>query len=165
VIDSLKNFGIASETSIPDVGTNAKMSELHAAMGVLQLAHFDHVRACRAAIASLYRELLAQVPGITVPVAPSGVEPNYAYFPVLVEREFRLSRDDLYAALGRRSIHARRYFYPLLSTIPAYVDEPSAAPANLPIANEVAAKILCLPIFPDLSPDQVHMIVDVISGG
>ncbi|HEY0111896.1 MAG TPA: DegT/DnrJ/EryC1/StrS family aminotransferase [Allosphingosinicella sp.] len=161
-VDSFRNFGIADEVSIPFIGTNAKMSEFNAALGVLQLRHFDHVRQARRRVDSLYREALAGSFGIECLPIPEGVEPNYSYFPIFVTPDFALSRDGLYELLKAEGIYARRYFYPLLSSLPLYDNLPSATPANLPVATEAAEQILCLPIFPELSDSDLDRVLTVI---
>lgn len=161
-VDQLRNFGIADEVTIPAVGSNAKMSEFNAALGLLQLDHFEEVRRGRARVDRLYREMLADCEGIDCLAIPPDVESNFAYFPILVRPNFRTSRDALYEELKTQNIYSRRYFYPLLSTLPMYRDLPSAAAANLPVATEAAEQILCLPIYGDLAEADQGRIVDVI---
>jgi dTDP-4-amino-4,6-dideoxygalactose transaminase len=157
-IDALRNFGIVDEVTIPTVGGNAKMSELNAAVGLLQLDHFDHIRATRARIDARYREMLANIKGIDCLAIPDDVEPNFSYFPVLVRPTFPTSRDGLFDALKVKGIFTRRYFYPLLSNLPMYHPLPSATTDRLPVANEAANQILCLPIYPDLAPEEQERI-------
>jgi dTDP-4-amino-4,6-dideoxygalactose transaminase len=164
-VDSLRNFGIADEVTIPAVGGNAKMSEFNAALGLLQLEHFDYVRGQRARVDSYYREALAGVEGIDCLPIPEGVEPNFSYFPVLVRPGFRTSRDGLVEALRARDIYSRRYFYPLLSNLAMYRDLPSSRPSNLPVATEAAEQILCLPIYPELAQDEQDRIIAGIREG
>lgn len=161
-VDRQKNFGIADEENIPTVGTNAKMSELNAAVGLLQLDHFGKVQRERGRVDGLYRRGLADIDGIVPLAIPQGVESNYSYFPLLVGDAFLLSRDELYGRLKAQGIFTRRYFFPLLSNLPMYRNTPSADPANLPIANEAAERILCLPIYPDLTNAQVERIIAAI---
>jgi dTDP-4-amino-4,6-dideoxygalactose transaminase len=161
-IDRHRNFGIADEVTIPTVGTNAKMSEFNAAVGLLQLDHFEAVLGARRAVDARYREMLADVAGIAPLAIPKDVSPNFSYFPVLVGEGFALSRDALYERLKGQGIHSRRYFHPLLSNLPMYRDLPSAAPENLPVANRAAAQILCLPIYPELSQADQARVVDAI---
>jgi dTDP-4-amino-4,6-dideoxygalactose transaminase len=157
-VDSLRNFGIADEVTIPTVGANYKMSEFNAALGLLQLDHFEHVRSQRRRIDTRYRELLKGIEGIEPLALPSATEPNFSYFPILVRPSFRMTRDRLYEELRAQGIYSRRYFYPLLSGLPMYRGLTSAAPGNLPVATEAAEQILCLPIYPDLSErDQVRI--------
>ncbi|MCL6682701.1 DegT/DnrJ/EryC1/StrS family aminotransferase [Sphingomonas alba] len=158
-VDSLRNFGIASETSIPNTGGNAKMSEFNAALGLLQLDRFAEAREARRQVDTRYREALTSIEGIEPLALPDGVEPNFSYFPVLVGEDYPISRDALYEALKAENIFARRYFYPLLSSLPMYRDLASADPANLPVATEAAKQILCLPIYEGLSEaDQDRVI-------
>lgn len=164
LIDRLKNFGIANEVEIPSVGGNAKMSEISAAMGLLQLDHFPESQAQRRAVDARYRQLLDDVPGIRVLEVPDGVEPNHSYFPILVTEAFGTSRDGLYEAMLAGGVHPRRYFYPLLSNLPMYEGEPSASPANLPVANRIARQILCLPIYPGLGSGDIDRIVGLVRG-
>lgn len=161
-IDRQKNFGIADEERIPTVGTNAKMSEFNAALGLLQLDRFEHVRRERGRVDALYRAALAGVEGIHPLAIPAGVESNHSYFPLLVGDAFPRSRDALYEHLKGQGIYTRRYFFPLLSNLPMYREMPSATAGNLPVANDAAARILCLPIYPDLADAQVERIVAAI---
>jgi dTDP-4-amino-4,6-dideoxygalactose transaminase len=161
-VENLRNFGIVNETNIPFVGTNGKMSEFNAALGLVQLDHFEEVRSARAAIDRRYREALAEFSGIEPLPLPPDTQPNHSYFPVLVRPDFPLSRDALYAALKEADIYTRRYFFPLLSALPMYRDLPSAAPERLPVATSAAAQILCLPIYPDLTKADQMRVVDTI---
>jgi dTDP-4-amino-4,6-dideoxygalactose transaminase len=161
-VDHFRNFGIADEVSIPSIGTNAKMSEFNAALGVLQLEHFERVRMARRRVDSRYREALAGIRGIRCMPIPPDVEPNHSYFPIFVEPDFPISRDGLYDRLKAGRIYARRYFYPLLSTLPMYRALPSAAAERLPVATRAAGEILCLPIFPGLKDTDLERIVAVI---
>jgi dTDP-4-amino-4,6-dideoxygalactose transaminase len=138
------------------------MSEFNAALGVLQLRHFESVRQARKRVDGLYRAALADVTGIECLPIPDGVEPNFSYFPIFVTPDFPVDRDGLYARLKAEGIYARRYFYPLLSSLPMYGDRPSAAAANLPVATVAAGQILCLPIFPDLSDTDLDRVLSVI---
>lgn len=162
-IDHLKNFGFVDEVTVAAPGINGKMSEINAAFGLLQLKGIDEILQKRKAIDTRYREVLTGVKGIhCLPVADE--KPNYAYFPVLVQPDYPLSRDALYQKLQDSGIHARRYFYPLISDFPMYRGMPSAAPANLPVARAAAEQVICLPIYPDLSNDQVDSVLALILG-
>lgn len=161
-IDYLKNFGFADETTVVAAGINGKMNELQAAFGLMQLQHIDDALDKRAAIDAYYRELLADVPGMTLLSVPESTEWNHAYFPVRIDKDFPLKRDELYALLKQNGIMARRYFYPLISSFPMYRGLNSAAKSLLPVANQVAEEILCLPIYPHLELDDQMRIAKVI---
>lgn len=161
-IDYLKNFGFADETTVVAAGINGKMNELQAAFGLMQLQHIDDALDKRAAIDAYYRELLADVPGMTLLSVPESTEWNHAYFPVRIDKDFPLKRDELYALLKQHGIMARRYFYPLISSFTMYRGLNSAAKSLLPVANQVAEEILCLPIYPHLELDDQMRIAKVI---
>lgn len=162
-IDKLKNFGFADEVTVVAPGINAKLNEIQAAFGLLQLKHIDGAIAKRKEINNIYRKGLAGVKGIgMLPESPHW-ETTYAYFPVLVNKEeYGMTRDELYELLKTEDIYARRYFYPLISNFPTYKGLPSSGKDNLPVANSVAEKILCLPIYPDLALDQVERIIRIL---
>lgn len=161
-IDYLKNFGIADEVTVMAAGINGKMNEVQAAFGLMQLKHVDACIARRGDIARLYTEQLAQLPGIGVPEPAPHTVPNFSYFPIFIGPEFPLSRDEVYLHLRQHGIHARRYFYPLLSDMPMYRGQPSAARERLPQAHRIAEQVLCLPIYPVLSDEDVRRIAGLI---
>lgn len=163
-IDLLKNFGFADEVTVRTVGINGKMNELQAAFGLLQLRYVDAAIRHRQEIDTLYRQALESVAGIDCPSLPPGITWNHAYFPILVQPGYPLSRDELYHRLREVGIHSRRYFYPLISEFPMYRNLSSAAPASLPIAHNVAKRVLCLPIYPALELEEMDKIIDIISG-
>ncbi len=161
-VDHLKNFGFVDEVTVTAPGINGKMSEINAAFGLLQLGHIDRAIASRKAIDALYRERLKGVAGISCLTPIKDASTNYSYFPILVHEEYPLYRDELYKKLKESNIHARRYFYPLISDFPMYRGLPSASSSNLPIATIKSAQILCLPIFPDLEDESVKEITTII---
>ena len=163
-IDYLKNFGFVDEVTVVAPGINGKMNEVQAAFGLLQLSYVDRSIAARQRIDQLYRAALADVAGITLLRPSPDATQNHSYFPVLVGDEYPLSRDELYSKMRTHDILSRRYFYPLISEFPMYRGLPSANPGNLPIATEIASRVLCLPIFPDLQPADVERVVAVIAG-
>jgi dTDP-4-amino-4,6-dideoxygalactose transaminase len=139
------------------------MNEVQAAFGLLQLKYIDKAIARRKEIAETYREKLKDIPGIRFLNDLPGIKHAYSYFPILVdETKYGKSRDELYEHLKENNIFARRYFYPLISNFPTYKGLPSAAPGNLPVANEVAEKVICLPIYPDLEISDVNRIVEIL---
>lgn len=164
-INNLKNFGIVDEVTVVAPGINGKMSEVSAAFGLLQLKHIDRAILRRREIYNTYREKLKDVKGVRLVEETGQVVANYSYFPVLIEPDYQLSRDELYHKLRDNNIFSRRYFYPLISEFPMYRSMLSAQRNNLPVANDVAEKVLCLPIYPALSGDEVSRIVGVVRGG
>lgn len=161
-IDHLKNFGFVNETTVVATGINGKMSEVNAALGLLQLQHVGHAIARRGEVESRYRRLLANVPGLRLLDVPTDTQRNHSYFPILIEPGFGASRDDVYHALKIRGVFARRYFYPLISDFPMYRGLPSADAANLPVARAAAGQVLCLPIFPSLADADIDHIASIV---
>ncbi|MCL4692260.1 MAG: DegT/DnrJ/EryC1/StrS family aminotransferase [Candidatus Hydrogenedentes bacterium] len=162
-VDFLKNFGIADEETVIGPGINGKLNEFQAAFGLLQLETVDQEIAQRAALARLYRERLETLPGLKLLPHNKEVTPNHSYFPILIdEAQFGISRDALYQALRDCNIVTRKYFHPLCSHYPCYAALPSARPENLPVAERVAQRILCLPIYGSLPPETVGAVCDVI---
>lgn len=164
-IDHLKNFGFVDEITVVAPGINGKMSEVNAALGLLQLKHMPQVLHRRAEIDSLYRKHLQKVPGIQCLPKGNQSVANHSYFPILVQPDYPLSRDTLYQKLKEQGIHTRRYFYPLISEFPMYRGLLSAARKNLPIAAAAADGVLCLPIYPNLSDDEVMRVTRIIANG
>lgn len=162
-IDHLKNFGHAGEVTVVAPGINGKMSEFNAALGLLQLKHIGKALARRKEIDSRYRDQLTAVKGIHCLQDAGEAVANYAYFPILVDADYPISRDDLYHKLKENGIHPRRYFYPLISEFPMYRGLPSAHRDNLPVASAAAQKVLCLPIYPDLEDAQIANITGLIA--
>jgi dTDP-4-amino-4,6-dideoxygalactose transaminase len=162
-IDQLKNFGYVGEVTVVAPGINGKMSEFNAALGLLQLKHIDQALVRRKAIDTAYRERLAGVEGIHCLNDSGGMVANYSYFPILVESNYAISRDDLYQKLKDIDIHPRRYFYPLISNFPMYRGLPSASRENLSAATLAAQQVLCLPIYPDLDMAVVDKVTSFIA--
>lgn len=162
-IDNLKNFGFRDETIVEEPGINAKLNEVQAAYGLLQLKYVDELIRRRKTLTLLYRELLAEVPGLRFLPDMDGVEHVYSYFPVLIEgQKYGISRDALYEKLKENNIFGRRYFYPLISTFNPYCELPSASAGNLPVATKNANNVLCLPLYADLQDSDVQQICSLI---
>jgi len=158
-IDYLKNFGFADEVTVMAAGINGKMNEFQAALGLLQLDYIDQCIASRGIIANYYRDALKEIPGLKLLPSYAQGEENYSYFPILIEAEYPLTRDELYLKLREQDIYARRYFYPLISEFPMYRGLSSADAKNLPVAKQVSEQVLCLPIYPDLSEESLLKII------
>ena len=164
-VDFLKNFGFANEETVIGPGINGKMNEFQAAFGLLQLDMVDEEIANRRRLTQLYRETLADVPGIRFQIDLPDVEHNYGYFPILVdETGYGMNRDELYTVLKEFNIYARKYFYPLCSQFACYAALPSSASSNLPVAERVTREILCLPLYGTLAEETVRTISAVIVG-
>jgi len=157
-IDYLKNFGFENETSVMTTGINGKMNELIAAFGLLQLNNIDKDISKRQQVAGWYRSALKDVKGIRFLDDITGVRHNYSYFPIFIEKDFPLTRDELYQKLQENNIYGRRYFYPLITEFPMYKHLKSAEKDNLPIANKLADEVICLPMYAELSEHEFMLI-------
>ena len=162
VFDYLKNFGFNGETEVVMPGTNAKMNEIQALMGMQVLKYLPEIVSKREKITQLYRERLKSIPGIRLtPLLPADVQYNHGYMPIEVDKvEFGMSRDDLYEKLKEWKVFARRYFYPLICDYACYKNVSVADP--LTIARQVTERILTLPIYDALPLDDVEAICDII---
>jgi dTDP-4-amino-4,6-dideoxygalactose transaminase len=162
-IDNLKNFGFRGETVVEEPGINAKLNEVQAAYGLLQLKYVDGFIARRKEITERYRSLLKDIPGIRFLDDMEGVSHGYSYFPILIDKEeFGKSRDEVYEHLKLQNIYSRRYFYPLISSFEPYNKLQSSDPQNLLVATKAAKDVLCLPIYVELEDKQLVEIVKYI---
>lgn len=162
-IDFLKNFGFAGETEVVAPGINGKMDEIRAALGLLNLKHVNCAISKRQAVAIAYRELLSDIPGIKFMKDMQDVRHNYSYFPIFVdEKEYGISRDELYIKMKAANIYSRRYFYPLISEFSTYRGLDSADSSNLPVAHKVASSVICLPMHHELSNEDIEKVVGLI---
>jgi dTDP-4-amino-4,6-dideoxygalactose transaminase len=162
VFDYLKNFGFKNEVEVVMPGTNAKMNEMQALMGVQVLKHLEEVILKRTKIADLYWQGLKEVPGIHLVLALSpDIKCTHAYMPIEVdEEEFGMSRDALYETLKQYNVYSRRYFYPLVCDYACYRNVSIRDP--LTVARRVADRILTLPIYDGLKPSEVEGICEII---
>ncbi|OOZ40381.1 aminotransferase [Solemya pervernicosa gill symbiont] len=161
-IDQLKNFGFVNETTVVETGINGKMNEFSAAVGLLQLQYIDEAIEKRKAIDVTYREGLKNIAGIRCHSQAEKWQSNYSYFPIFVEDKYPLSRDDLYEKLKTNGINARRYFYPLITEFPMYQELASIQVNNVKVAEDVAANVICLPIYPELSKQDILSVLEHI---
>jgi dTDP-4-amino-4,6-dideoxygalactose transaminase len=159
ILKDLKNFGITGQESVEYVGGNAKMNEFQAAMGLCNLKNIDGEIEKRARVTRRYVEHLSDVKGIKLCVSQEGVKPNFSYFPVVFDG-FRLSRDEVFQKLKENHIIARKYFYPLTNSFACYKDKFNED--ETPLAKHIAQRVLTLPLYADLSLEDVDRICNII---
>lgn len=159
-IDQLKNFGIIDETTVNDVSLNGKLSEVHAALGLLQLKSIDQVLESRKQVDQYYRKLLADIEGIHCIQRDDLDKDNYAYFPIIISDNYPLTRDQLFEKLKQQNIFSRKYFYPLMTDLNIYKQYQS----DTPNARLLSEQVLCLPMYPALENDVIEKIVNIIKG-
>lgn len=161
VLNDMKNFGIRGPESVVYVGGNAKMNEFSAAMGICNLRHIDEEIAKREKVTLRYRSHLDGVDGIQLNPVQKDVKPNYAYFPIIIDKEkFRLSRDEVFELLAENDIGARKYFYPNTNTFECF--EGQFDPEDTPIAYNMSMNVLTLPLYADLKLEDVDRICKII---
>tara|TARA_B100000700_G_C14972736_1_gene822279 strand:+ start:27 stop:1130 length:1104 start_codon:yes stop_codon:yes gene_type:complete len=150
----LINFGFNSDFYPELVGINAKMSEMHAAMGLCLLEHLPYITQKRRTLVAHYQECLSlpfEQGLLSFQKWHAEGNNNGAYMPVVLKNEQQLLQ--VQAKLLEQGIQTRRYFYPSLSTVPAY-----GMQGSTPHGNELSLRILCLPMFTDLTLDGVEQI-------
>lgn len=162
-LNDMKNFGIRGPETVEYVGGNAKMNEFQAAMGICNLRHLDEEIAKRKTVVEHYRERLSGIEGIILCPDQPDVQTNYAYFPVVFEPTlFGATRNEVFDALAEQGIGARKYFYPLTNTFDCFH---GAYDVNqTPVALHISKRVLTLPLYADLSIEDVDRICDVIPG-
>lgn len=154
-----RNFGVNGE-SLECFGTNAKMNEFQAAMGICNLRHIDEELASRKQAFERYTKRLKDVKGITLLNVVQGVKQNYAYYPVLINKtEFGINRDELCEKLAKENVFARKYFYPLVSENKEFGKDLTK---NTPKAKWYSENIVCLPLYAHLEISDVDRICDII---
>ncbi len=157
----LKNFGIHGPEEVLAVGANAKMNEFCAAMGICNLRHVDKEISKRRKIVDRYRERLDGIEGIRLNTAQKDVNYNCAYFPVIFEeKQFGASRAEVFDRLAENGITTRKYFYPLTNTYECFHGKYDVT--RTPVALHISKRVLTLPLYADLSMDDVNRICDIV---
>ena len=156
-LNEWKNFGIRDGKTVVYAGGNGKMNEFAAAMGLCNLRMLEGEIGKRKQAAERYRERLENVPGIRLCKLQEGVKSNYAYFPVVFDG-YKETRDEIQEKLAKEDIMARKYFYPLTNSFDCYDFDPE----ETPVANYIAQRVLTLPLYADLTAEDVDRICDVI---
>lgn len=149
----LINFGIKNQEEIPHLGTNAKMNEFEAAMGLCILDDIEDIKTNRKKVVENYKIGLESL--VTFQEQNNQASENYSYFPILFKNEEELSK--VQKSLNKENIFPRRYFYPSLDTL-EYI-EPKQ---ECKISRDISKRILCLPIYAELEKDNQDKIIDII---
>ena len=157
----LRQFGMEGKDRVPIVGTNAKMTEAHAAMGLCNLKHIDEEIAKRRRVFERYLSNLNGINGIKTFSFKDNVKHNYAYFPVVFDG-YKYSRDEIADKLAEQNVFARKYFYPLTNSFECYRDLETYGADKMPTANYIANRVLTLPLYADLALEDVDRICKII---
>lgn len=153
-IEYMRNFGHETPESFFGVGVNGKVSEFHAAMGLVNLKHFNSILAGRKQVCSVYDALLNNSE-LTRPYQPKGLKYNYAYYPVIFKSEEMATR--IREKLNLINVFPRRYFYPSLNKLPYVKYEPT------PVSEDICNRVLCLPLYVGLATTDINRICAVIN--
>ena len=159
VLDELKNFGITGSEAVKSVAGNAKMNEFQAAMGICNLRHIDDEINKRKLVVEKYNSRLLNIEGIKICKLQYGVKSNYGYYPVVFDN-YKYNRDEILEKLESEGIIARKYFYPLTNSFDCYKDKFKVN--ETPIAKYISERVLTLPLYSDLSLEDVDRICDII---
>lgn len=159
---NLKNFGIRGEEVVTEVGANAKMNEFAAIMGLCNLKRVDLALKARKEKYELYVDKLEKVKGIRFLHGKMDADKNYAYFPILIENDYFMSRDELYVYLKENKIFSRKYFYPLTSDQACFKNR--YREEKIDCARELARKVLVIPLYEALEREQQNRIIKLIAG-
>ncbi len=157
---NLKNFGIRGEELVVEVGANAKMNELCAIMGLCNLKHIDKAIEAREKVAKRYDEALEQVKGIHMLTPRADATRNFAYYPIVIDEEYPVSRDDLYLILKEHNIFPRKYFYPITSDQACFKNKYKNC--QLDNARDLSNHVLMLPIYELLQPEDQDRIIEIV---
>ena len=163
-IDLLKNFGIKNEDEVVMPGINGKLDEVRAAIGRIMLNYVEEEQAKRHALHKIYDEELGNVEGIKLmPKCAENVKKNYQYYVIRIDDNiFGKSRDEVYNELKKFNVYARKYFHPLCSEFTCYRQLNSSSVEHLPVANVIVKQVLSLPMYGELSADDVRKICEII---
>ncbi|MHB8714170.1 MAG: DegT/DnrJ/EryC1/StrS family aminotransferase [Trichloromonadaceae bacterium] len=158
-LDLIKYYGMESSEDITYIGSNLKMNEFQAAMGICNLPLLKQEITQRKQIAHKYVEELSKIDGIKVPSYKSNIEYNYAYFPILINHP-TISRDEVYESLKDKGINAKKYFYPLVTDYACYKGKYDH---NLPISRIISEQALCLPLYGEMTEEEVTFVMSAIN--
>lgn len=161
-IYNLRNFGIQSEEIVEEVGINGKMNEFQAAMGLENLKIYREEQEKRAKVKAFYDENLSGIKGIRIPKMPENVTNSYQYYPIVIEEDYPISRNELYDRFKEHNILTRKYFYPACNDYDCYKNDLAVKLADLSVVNDLKNKVLCLPYYGDLNIEILKYICNFI---
>ena len=164
-IYNLRNFGIRSEELVEEVGINGKMNEIQAAIGLLNLELFEKEQEKRSKIKQFYDENLSKIKGIRLPQMSNNTTNSYQYYPIIIEENYSLTRNQVYEKFKELNILTRKYFYPACHDYECYKNDLSVKLADLSVVDNLKNKVLCLPFYGDLEKNTVGFICEKLKKG
>lgn len=161
-IYNLRNFGIRNEEVVEEVGINGKMNEVSAAMGLENLKIFRCEQEKRRKIKEFYNENISKIKGIRIPKMPENTTDSYQYYPIVIEDEYPLSRNELYDKYRSYNILTRKYFYPACTDYDCYKNDLSVKLSDLSVVNDIKHRVLCLPYYGSLTEEDLNTIIEIM---
>ncbi len=160
----MRNFGFSGLDNVQHLGTNGKMSEVSAAMGLTSLEGMDSIVALNKKNYELYRRELSRLPGVNLLRFDEVEKNNYQYVVIEIDSDHcGLTRDQLMQLLHAENIRARRYFFPGCHRMEPYASTCSSSYPLLPETEKVASQTLCLPNGNALLEEEILSICNLIS--
>ena len=160
-IYNLRNFGIQSEELVEEVGINGKLNEIQAAVGLENLKLYKKEQEKREVVKQFYNENLSKIKGIRLPKMPDNTTDSYQYYPIVIEEDYPLTRNELYEKFKERNILTRKYFYPACTDYECYKNDLAVKLADLSVVNDLKHKVLCLPFYGSLKQEELEAILEV----
>jgi len=160
-IYNLRNFGIQSEELVEEVGINGKLNEIQAAVGLENLKLYKKEQEKREIVKQFYNENLSKIKGIRLPKMPDNTTDSYQYYPIVIEEDYPLTRNELYEKFKERNILTRKYFYPACTDYECYKNDLAVKLADLSVVNDLKHKVLCLPFYGSLKQEELEAILEV----
>ena len=162
-VNKYRRFGIEIKDTedYVDIGTNAKMNEFQAAMGLLNLKYIDAGIAHRKRVAETYDSCFSEWPGVRILPKCTYTRANYAYYPIVLDDEFPVSRDELFSRLADSGIYTRKYFSPLVTDYTCYSDLYDSN--ETPVAKRVSEHVLTLPMYDTLDVNVAKHIAEIVT--
>lgn len=157
-ISEIRNFGIIDENTVSNIGLNGKMNEIQAAYGLLNLKIFPDEQSRRRKIKDFYNTNLSKIKGVRIPQMPENTTNSYQYYPIIIEDNYPISRDELYDRFKNKNIYTRKYFYPACHDYGCYKIEHT----NLTIVDDLKYRVLCLPFYGALEEEDLAFICHFI---
>lgn len=164
-IYNLRNFGIQSEEIVEEVGINGKMNEFQAAMGLENLKIYRKEQQKRAKVKAFYDKHLSKIEGIRIPKMPENVTNSYQYYPIVIEDNYPITRNELYDRFKAQNILTRKYFYPACNDYDCYKNDLAVKLADLTVVNDLKHRVLCLPFYGSLEEETLEFICNFIKSG
>ena len=155
---NLKNFEIRGEELVVDVGANAKMNEICAIMGLCNLKNIDRAFESRKKVVEYYDRKFADIIGVRSILQRKASVLNYAYYPIIVEDDFKYTRNEIYNRLAERGVHVRKYFYPLTAEQACFKNKYRGI--EIDIARNLANRVLTLPIYEGMRQEDMDRVIE-----